>query len=142
MLNGIRNWRIKINAPIKILQYKKFYSNRFVKISSFYPSHVRNLTDEKMLWGWQVGQNNMERTVFCSRSLVHSHGNVFLRRCQRWMSVVVSDTSHEPHQHSSHSSTQGIKPFKEIPGPRGLPYLGTILQYRKGMLFTTNVWIS
>nr|XP_022296326.1 probable cytochrome P450 CYP44 [Crassostrea virginica] len=74
----------------------------------------------------------MERTAFCSRSLVHSHGNVFLRRCQRWMSVVVSDTSHEPHKHSSHSSTQGIKPFKDIPGPRGLPYLGTILQYRKG----------
>ena len=24
------------------------------------------------------------------------------------------------------------KPFHEIPGPRGLPYLGTMLQYRKG----------
>lgn len=24
------------------------------------------------------------------------------------------------------------KPFDEIPGPRGLPYLGTMLQYRKG----------
>ena len=24
------------------------------------------------------------------------------------------------------------KPFDEIPGPSGLPYLGTMLQYRKG----------
>ena len=24
------------------------------------------------------------------------------------------------------------KPFDEIPGPSGLPYIGTMLQYRKG----------
>lgn len=45
------------------------------------------------------------------------------------MSVAVADQSHET---KSNSSTQNVKPFKDIPGPKGLPYLGTILQYRKG----------
>lgn len=45
------------------------------------------------------------------------------------MSVAVADKSHET---KSNSSTQNVKPLKDIPGPKGLPYLGTILQYRKG----------
>ncbi|XP_052267065.1 probable cytochrome P450 CYP44 isoform X2 [Dreissena polymorpha] len=31
------------------------------------------------------------------------------------------------------------KPFSEIPGPKGLPYLGTLLKYRKGPLNKYNI---
>ena len=34
---------------------------------------------------------------------------------------------------------EDARPFSEIPGPTGLPYLGTILQYRKGKQFTIFV---
>ena len=31
------------------------------------------------------------------------------------------------------------KPFEEIPGPKGLPYIGTLFEYRKGKYaFTGN----
>ena len=36
-------------------------------------------------------------------------------------------------QSSSHvTEYEHAKPFDEIPGPRGLPYIGTMLHYRKG----------
>ena len=30
------------------------------------------------------------------------------------------------------------KPFSSIPGPSGLPYIGTLMQYRIGMVWTTS----
>ena len=28
--------------------------------------------------------------------------------------------------------SKDVKPFSEIPGPKGLPYIGTLLQYLRG----------
>ncbi|XP_062593652.1 probable cytochrome P450 CYP44 [Saccostrea cucullata] len=49
------------------------------------------------------------------------------RYCQRCMSVAFAEESR-----TNTSTSQKIKPFKDIPGPKGLPFLGTILHYRNG----------
>lgn len=88
--------------------------------------------DSAMLWTLHVSDNRggMGRITVCSRSYFYYQSKIFSWQCRRCLSVAVADESHETR---SNSSTQNVKPFKDIPGPKGLPYLGTILQYRKGI---------
>ena len=38
-------------------------------------------------------------------------------------------------QSSLESEYEKAKPFNEIPGPKGMPFIGTLLQYRKGRVY-------
>nr|XP_034307414.1 probable cytochrome P450 CYP44 [Crassostrea gigas] len=64
----------------------------------------------------------------CSRQC-YLQSNLLFGQCRRYMRVVTTDQNHET---KPNSSIQNVKPFKDIPEPKGLPYLGTLLQYRKG----------
>ncbi|XP_048741993.1 probable cytochrome P450 CYP44 [Ostrea edulis] len=70
----------------------------------------------------------MGRKVLCSRS--NFQVKLFTGYCHRWMSVATAEPNHAAGP--SDSTVQSVKPYKDIPGPKGLPYLGTILHYRKG----------
>ena len=55
------------------------------------------------------------RDVVCVRRFSHAATNISVSRGQG------EDTSYKE-----------AKPFSEIPGPKGLPYLGTLLHYKYG----------
>jgi hypothetical protein len=49
------------------------------------------------------------------------------------MSVVTAESNQAVSASDRAFPSPNVKPFKDIPGPKGLPYLGTILHYRKGI---------
>ena len=60
-----------------------------------------------------------------------------IQRCHCYRSTVASTESDVDQQVVT--DYDKAKPFDEIPGPSGLPYIGTMLQYRKGNRPTAKI---
>ena len=56
-------------------------------------------------------------------------------RSQNASATVSATNPSEVRQTDRQAEYENSKPFKEIPGPKGLPYLGTLLQYTIGNVF-------
>jgi len=56
-----------------------------------------------------------------------------LRSLARLQCQCMSTTARSPHVEDVLTEYDQARPFSEIPGPKGLPYIGTMLLYRNGM---------
>ena len=57
-----------------------------------------------------------------------------IRKFRRYKSSAVNATDILESQASLDTDYEKAKPFDDIPGPKGLPFIGTLQQYRRGIL--------